>query len=239
MSFSSIKKSSSLSVQVLDQLEEAIRTKRFPSGSRLPSEHDLGRQFGVSRTAIREALRMLSARGLISAQRGRGNFVREVTSEIVTTPMSLFLGMSGEAKNALDVVHARQMIEPPITGWAAHARTDADLHILSKDVDDLIACEGNDETLSSLDIRFHLNIARATHNPIIPLLFDPLHRLLPRLNSAVYANVKDAKSFAVAGHTKILEAIVRADAVSASEAMAEHLRAAYDHTRMIIGETTQ
>jgi GntR family transcriptional repressor for pyruvate dehydrogenase complex len=216
----------SLSKAIGSQIEDAIRSKLLIPGVRLPSELELCKQFQVSRTAVREALRTLSAKGLITIVKGKGIFVRDVSAETVTGPIHLYLQLQGVRDYALDVVHARQIIEPPIAASAALYHTKEDAERLEKDLDDLIRSQGDYSALSRLDMTFHLDIAKASENTLIPLLLEPIHQLMPQIKSSVYAAGKDSKELAVKWHRKILDAILARDAEGARQAMARHLEIA-------------
>jgi GntR family transcriptional repressor for pyruvate dehydrogenase complex len=232
--FTPVGKRTLLSNVVEAQIEEAIRTKALLPGMRLPSEAGLCLQFKVSRTAVREALRMLSARGLINIIKGKGIFVQNISVETVTDPIHLYLEMQLERNYVLDVVHARQIIEPPIAASAALHHTSEDAVKLTKDLNDLIESDGDYEELSRLDMLFHLDIAKASENSIIPLLLEPIQRLAPRIKSSVYATVADAKKSAIEWHKKILDAILNSDSEGAREAMTRHLEIAEQHDRQIL-----
>jgi GntR family transcriptional repressor for pyruvate dehydrogenase complex len=219
---------------VESQIEEAIRTKSLLPGAKLPSEVELCQQFKVSRTAVREALRMLSARGMISIIKGKGMFVQNISAETVTDPIHLYLEMQLERNYVLDVVHARQIIEPPIAASAALHHTEEDAEKLKKDQNDLIESNGDYEELSALDMQFHLDIAKASENSLIPLILEPIHRLTPQIKSSVYATVADAKQSAVEWHDKILSAILCKDAEGARSAMIRHLEIAEQHTEQML-----
>ena len=81
---------------------------------------------------------------------------------------------------------------------------------------------------------FHLDIAKASENSLIPLILEPIHRLAPRIKSSVYATVADAKQSALEWHEKILNAILQHDAEGASDAMMHHLEIAEQHDRQIL-----
>jgi GntR family transcriptional repressor for pyruvate dehydrogenase complex len=224
----------SLSEAVGSQIEEAIRSKVLIPGVRLPSELELCKQFQVSRTGVREALGVLSAQGLITIVKGKGIFVRDVSAETVTGPIHLYLQLQGGRNYALDVVHARQIIEPPIAGSAALYHTKEDAGGLEKDLDDLIKSRGDHAELSRLDMNFHLDIARASENSLIPLLLEPLHQLMSGIKSSVYAADKDSRELAVTWHRKILDAILRRDAEGARQAMTRHLQIAEEQVEQML-----
>jgi GntR family transcriptional regulator, transcriptional repressor for pyruvate dehydrogenase complex len=228
--FISVGKRNLLSNIVVSQIEENIRSKALLPGTKLPSEIVLCQQFGVSRTAVREALRTLSARGLITIMKGKGIFVQKISSETVTDPIYLYLEMQHNRSYVFDVVHARQIIEPPIAASAAIHHTDEDAEKLKKDQNDLVQSEGDYEELSRLDMLFHLDIAKASENSLIPLILEPIHRLTPQIKSSVYATIVDAKQSAVEWHQKILSSILQRDAEGARNAMIRHLEIAEQHT---------
>jgi GntR family transcriptional repressor for pyruvate dehydrogenase complex len=232
--FTPVAKRSLLSNVVESQIEEAIRKKELLPGTKLPSELELCQQFKVSRTAVREALRMLSARGMITIIKGKGMFIQNISAETVMDPIHLYLQMQLERNYVLDVVHARQIIEPPIAASAALHHTEEDAEKLKKDQSDLIESHGDYAELSSLDMLFHLDIAKASENSLIPLILEPIHRLIPQIKSSVYATVADAKQSAVEWHQKILDSILRRDPDGARNAMIRHLEIAEQHSEQML-----
>jgi GntR family transcriptional repressor for pyruvate dehydrogenase complex len=232
--FAPVAKRSLLSKVVESKIEEAIRTKILLPGVKLPSELELCQQFAVSRTAVREALRMLSARGLVTIMKGKGIYVQNLSAESVTDPIHLYLEMQRDRNYVFDVVHARQIIEPPIAASAALYHTEEDAEILINDHRNLTQSDGDYIELSRLDMQFHLDIAKASENSLIPLLLEPIHRLVPQIKSSVYATVADAKQSAVEWHEKILSAILNKDAEGARAAMIRHLEIAEQHTEQML-----
>jgi GntR family transcriptional regulator, transcriptional repressor for pyruvate dehydrogenase complex len=223
-----------LSQTVVEQIEQAIKDKILGPGMRLPSEMDLCKSFGVSRTAVREAIRMLSARGLVKIEKGKGMFVNTLSAAAVTDPLRLYLSMNYEKVFVLDVIRARQAIEPSIAAVAAAQRTDDDILKLRQDVEELRNASEDYLQLAGLDMTFHLDIARASQNPLMPLIIDPIHRLMPEIKSSVYATVEHARESALEWHSRITERIVAADASGARDTMAEHLRIAEEHARQML-----
>src|SRR5437764_14918137 len=89
----------SLTARAERQLEDLIVEGSVQPGERLPSENDMARELGVSRTVVREAVRLLTARGLVEARNGSGIYVRALGAELVRGPMDLLLrarGLTGE-----------------------------------------------------------------------------------------------------------------------------------------------
>jgi GntR family transcriptional repressor for pyruvate dehydrogenase complex len=225
---------------VATEIEAAIQSKRILTGSKLPSELELCSQFGVSRTAVREALQVLSAKGIISIEKGRGIFVTGFSSDTVTNPMHTYLQSKSENNIVIDVIRARMIIEPPIAQYAAVNRDDNDLAILKNNIEEMKLNLGEGVKHSALDMAFHLQIAEASKNYIMPLLIQPIHKLMPEIKSRILATVPDAFGSAVEWHVKIYQAIADKDADAAYLTMKTHLEIALQHSeRMLEAEKGQ
>ncbi len=218
---------------VASRIEEAIFSKKYVAGSKLPSEAELCRMFGVSRTSVREALQSLTAQGLIHVIKGKGIFVNNLNGETVTDPLAKYLKLKLDRDYVLDLVRARQIIEPAIAYHAAINRSKEDIDILKKDIEELEMSTGDYVELARLDMHFHLHLANASGNSVIPLILDPIHRLIPEVSS-VYATVSDAKIIAVDWHTKIWECIASGSSIEAREAMVQHLKIAEEHAMKML-----
>jgi GntR family transcriptional repressor for pyruvate dehydrogenase complex len=220
-----------LSQIVVQQIEQAILDKRLGPGMRLPSEMELCKNFGVSRTAVREALRMLSARGLVTIEKGKGMYVNMLSG---ADPLRFYLSMNYEKVFVLDVIRARQAIEPSIAAVAAAKRSPEDVRKLQQDVEALRNASEDIKELAGLDMSFHLDIARASQNPLLPIIIDPIHRLMPEIKSSIYATVDHAHESALEWHSRIAERIIAQDVSGARDAMTEHLRIAEEHARRML-----
>ncbi len=232
--FSPLESREQISNLIVKQIEKAIFEKKFLPGSKLPSENELCDQFGVSRTSVREALGSLEAQGIIEIVKGKGMFVKKISSETVTNPLQKYLKFKADRNYVMDLVHARQIIEPAIAYYAALNHVEEDLERLSNDIKKLKDCTGGYLELANLDTMFHLNLARASGNRVMPLLLDPVHKLIPEVKSTVYATVSDAKGSAVIWHQKILDAVINRDAEKARTAMEEHLKIAEAHAEKML-----
>ena len=232
--FSPIASREQISKVITDQIENAIFEKKYLPGSKLPSENEMCEQFGVSRTSVREALGALEAQGIIKIIKGKGMFVNELSSETVTNPLQKYLKLKNDRNYVMDLVRARQIIEPAIAYYAALNHTNADIERLSNDIEKLKDCSGNYIELANLDTLFHLHLARASRNIVMPLLLDPIHKLIPEVKSTIYATISDAKGSAVAWHTKILDAVISRDCEYARTCMVEHLKIAEEHAEKML-----
>jgi GntR family transcriptional repressor for pyruvate dehydrogenase complex len=220
---------------VAQQIEEAIMSKRFLPGSKLPSELELCKSFGVSRTAIREALQTLSAKNLITIIKGKGIYVHEMTKTSVTEPLNKYLQQKLDKHFTMDLVHARQVIEPPLAAYAAERRTEEDIETLIADYNTLKEYSGDFHELAKLDMKFHLDLAHASHNKILPVLLEPIiQSFMPEVKAFVYETIHTAKDSAIESHWKVLDCIINQDAKGAYEAMIAHLKIAEVHTESML-----
>lgn len=214
---------------IASQIEEAILDRKYLPGSKLPSENELCKMFGVSRTSVREAVQILQAHGLVDIEKGKGIFVKNISSESVSDNILKFLELRFEGDYYFDLIHARQIIEPGIAYLAALNRTEEDLQKLKKDIDDIKSNDGDPIKHAEYDMAFHMHISKASKNKLLPLLIKPIHKLMPAVKSKILSDVKDAKNAAVIWHTKIYKMIKIQDPDGAKNMMIAHLELAEKH----------
>lgn len=233
--YSKVGNTETLTNKIQAEIEKSILQKKFVPGDKLPTEKEMCEMFGVSRTALREALQMLSIQGLINIRKGSGIYVSEYNSDNAVKPMSQYLQMNLDDALILQVVEVRKMFEPQIAWMAARNRNETDVKLLEKNVSDLKKSDRYDsEHQGEIDQNFHLKICEATRNPIISLQMDPIFRLMPRIRTIVYSTVDTALSEAVEFHEQIFAAIRDQDADEARQAMMGHLAVAEEHSYKIL-----
>ncbi len=111
-------KPSRLYEQILQQVEQAIVKGQLKPGDQLPPERDMAQRFGVSRTAVREAVKALREKGLVEAHTGRGTFVTNGTSHVIRNSLDLMSKMN-QAEGSLHLAQMRSILEPEIAALAA------------------------------------------------------------------------------------------------------------------------
>src|SRR5512140_3282924 len=118
------------------QIKNQIFTGRIPAGNRLPSENELCEQFGVSRTTVRDALRVLESQGLVEIKVGAGGgaFVSEPRHETVSESLSNMLKMN--SMNIEELAEARMVIETAIAALAAKRATAKDIAAIEEAIAD-------------------------------------------------------------------------------------------------------
>ena len=200
--------------QVRVQLIDQIRSGTLAVDDRLPSEAELAKAFGVSRSVIREALNSLNALGLTRSHAGKGTFVaaNDVTS-------ALLLGLYRPE----DLNEVRRCLEVPVARLTASRRTDDDLARLAELVE---AFDATDDAPSRVEVDsdFHVEIARATGNPLFPKLIGELRQVLQE-QALRASRLPGRANEARAEHRRIYEAIASGDGEAAAAAMDAHLSA--------------
>ncbi len=207
-----------LSEQISRQLLENIIAGTYQPGDRLPPERELATIFDVSRVVVREALGSLQAWGIISVRHGRGATVNAIEDWNTLDPQVLLL-MHGDEVIA-QLMETRRIIEPELAALAAERITRAELDLLraSKDLPETDSMEQHAER----DINFHLQIARATHNPVLLMVLTSTSDLLREGRRRIFM-VPGELAKARAWHEAIFQAIERRDAQAARAAMSNHL----------------
>ncbi len=210
--------------KIVDQIENRILKGDLEPGDKLPSEPELAKQFCVSRTSIREAMKALSQKGLIVVQPGRGTFVIDSTSSAMRDSIDLFVKI-GSIDGIVDLFGVREILEPEIAALAAIRATPDQIADMVKAVEAMDEAVDAPEAFIEADLDFHLTLAKATHNTLIPILIDSLVDLL-REHRERAASVKGGIERSQPYHKQILEAVKNGNADLARETMRGHLKQA-------------
>lgn len=213
--------SSRLYEQIVQQIEDSILRGELTEGSQLPAERELAEQFGVSRTAVREAIKALQEKGLVDAFPGRGTFVTSGTSNSMRRSLDRIIKTS-EQNGWSYLVEVREILEPEIAALAA-TRADAEditaMHLCVEKMDKAVR---DSEAFIEADLDFHLALAEAAANPIVLSLIDSIIGLLREQRLRI-SLVEGGPERGQRYHRSILEAIERHDAHAARAAMQAHL----------------
>jgi len=222
--FSKIGTTQTLSQKIERRIEEAIQQRKLVPGNKLPTERELCASFAVSRTALREALRRLNARGLIEIKKGSGMYVSEISIDDAIKSLNLYYDLKFDSNLIAQMIEMRSLFEPQIASLAAKNRTQEDLIVLQNNIIELEKCNP-DNTQMEADIinRFHTNIAKATGNPMIIVSMEPIFSLLPRMRNFLYANIDGEKEYTLKSQKKIYAAI-----------NAQNDKAAYDEMQALL-----
>jgi DNA-binding FadR family transcriptional regulator len=195
--------------RVTSGLAMRILSGHYPQGTSLPTEAELGAEFGVSRTALREATRTLAAKGLIETKQRAGTRVR--SSEDWNRLDTDILAWMGAVKPDFDFVkgltEARQIIEPAAAALAARRATARNLAGIEEAYEAMCAADPTDlDACARADVRFHVGILKASRNPVLANLGHVIAAALMnafRLTTSASLNYQNT----LAAHGEVLEAI--------------------------------
>ncbi|MCM2972205.1 MULTISPECIES: FadR/GntR family transcriptional regulator [Larsenimonas] len=220
-----INQQGSLSSQIARQLEALINSGQIEVGEKLPTESKLCDLFGVSRTAVREAIAHLRSMGLIETRRGVGTRVLRTEPERVWPAQDI---SATTVEDILFVLELRVTVEPRAAELAASRHTDEDARALQAAHDAFVGACHHKTLGRGEDYAFHHAIIQATHNPCFLAFYDPLHKgAIPRaqlLNAELDTEAAHTYLEHVAvEHKRILDAILARDPEGAFQAMEQHL----------------
>lgn len=165
-----------LSSKLSEELLNYIRSENLKPGDRLPNESILAKKMGVGRSSIREAMKLLASRNIVTIRQGSGTYISQ-TPGMVEDPLG-FSFIADKQKLAQDSLEVRFLLEPAIASLAAQNASEEDISLLRRlcqEVEDLVRL-GQDHTQK--DIEFHTAIALSSKNVVVP-------RLIPVINSAI------------------------------------------------------
>jgi GntR family transcriptional regulator, transcriptional repressor for pyruvate dehydrogenase complex len=217
--------------ELADRLKEQILAGTFAPGDRLPIEPELSALYGVSRSTVREALRVLSSQHLVTTVRGvtGGTFVirpepDQISSYLQASFSLLTTSRSGSVRDLLEV---RDMLEVPAAGLAAKRRGADDLKVLRESLFDPRTVDV--EHVFEANRTFHVALLRAAGNPMLEAVTRPMFGVL----NERFLRVQASRRFwfrVDRDHREILAAVESGDAAAAREAQhvhLQHLRSTY------------
>ncbi len=212
--------SSRLYERIVEQIEAQVLSGNLKYGDRLPTERELAEQFGVSRTAVREAVKALREKGLVQGHPGRGTFITDGTSRAMRDSLGLMMKIGADT-GADNVVEVREILEPEIAALAATRATLDDLARLREAVATMDEALNDADAFIEADMDFHLALAGATQNSVVCALIDPVVDLLREQRKRIF--LVNGAARGQYHHKRILEAIERRDPEAARAAMRAHL----------------
>ncbi len=216
-------RTSRASEDIVQQIKAQIFAGQIAPGHRLPSEMELTEQFRVSRTTVRDALRVLESQGLVDIKVGAGGgaFVAAPSTQPVSDSLTNMLRM--HKTSIKELVEARLVVETSIVALAAKRATAADLKAMEQAI--AAAREGHavdDPYFMPHSVAFHIALAEAAKNKVLlftvnsfrSIFYETLEKLLP---------APDMAQRAIEDHQKILDAIKARDAERGQQIMRAHL----------------
>lgn len=214
-----VKEPGNLTERIVARIEELLVTNRIPPGGRLPPERELARMLGVSRPALREAVKILEARERLVVKHGQGVFVATGAGDVVAQRLA---NLELTLRELYDM---REVLEVPAAGWAAEVATPEGIARLADALaaEEAARVEPIDFTkLGQLDAAFHLAIVEIADNRFLRQTLGVLQEMLAsgmETTLTVPGRVEASRD----EHRRIFEAIVAGNPVMARERVETHI----------------
>jgi GntR family transcriptional regulator, transcriptional repressor for pyruvate dehydrogenase complex len=208
---------------LIDELRERILSGELAEGTTLPAERDLVEQTQMSRTTVREALRILEVQGLLRIVPGRagGAVVQRPSSDAVVSSVSALI--RGQRIRLTTLLETRRAIEPICAQLAAEHRTDEDLAVLEQIDEALAKPDSSFAEFLQANVDWHVAVARATRNELIAAFMVALSRAVYASTAKEAYGAPESRSLTIRAHRSITEAIRNQDAAAAVRRMSRHL----------------
>lgn len=211
-------KEQTLSQRIADRIIKYILEENLQPGDKLPNETVMCERLNVGRSSLREAMRALASRNVITIRQGSGSYV-SATPGMIDDPLGLTF-VEDKQKMIKDLMEIRFLLEPSIAAMAAIRADETDIKNI------LTACENTEKLLlanknhTENDIAFHTAIALSSKNIVVPKLVPIINSSIPIISESAEFTLRDE---AIETHREIADAIAAHDAVRAHDAMYLHL----------------
>ncbi|OZI50079.1 transcriptional regulator GlcC [Bordetella genomosp. 4] len=223
---------------VAERIERLIMDGVLKAGQALPSERRLTEKLGASRTALREGLKLLRARGIIHTEQGKGSFVAPISQVDAGPLVHLF---HSQPRTLYDLLEVRALLEGESARLAAIRGTEADFIMIRRRYQAMMDAHEQDTDIAThahLDHTFHLAVCEASHNPV---LTHTLQSLTDLMLGSVFACVNNLyhrqphKQQIDRQHTAVFEAVTARLPDQAHQAATDHVNS----VRQSLGEIEQ
>ena len=226
-------KKENLSQRTADVLRQMTGQKQtYQVGQKLPNENDLSAQLGISRTTLREAIRILVSEGLLYVERGNGTFVSS-QMDVKTDPQ---LDIHAKKITLRDLYEARMIIEPEAAVLACKRATQEDIDYIlkvGKEVQEWILKDPTSSERIEVEAEFHSSIVRACHNDFLAQ-FTPIIKETIEKTFDLHLNLDVIAEDAYKEHILIMDFLKRRDAQALKSAVTIHLHHAILHEEISI-----
>lgn len=202
--------------EVVEQIIELIRQKHLQPGDKLPPEREFAQELGVSRTALREAIKALEDRELIEVKHGSGMFVRSPSIETIERSFSLIL-LTDQIRY-IELMDVRELLEVEIAGRLAESAAIEDLDKMQEKIDLMWQYLDAPDEFVKLDVEFHVAFYQAMHNDLLLTMMQPITEMLLEAVGLTFS-IPGSAERSLRQHQKLVERIRAGDVDGAREVM--------------------
>lgn len=211
----------SISESVLKRIVELIRNGDLKPGDKLPSIQLFSEKLQVGASSVREALKQLEVMGIITIKQGEGTFVKE---KVGVDSLSSYIGYLLYLKKTdiLYLIEARKIIERGTVALAAERASEDEINKLGNIIQRMKEIVNDPKEFAIENVNFHLTVAKASKNPILPIIFNSVYDLFMK-EQQVVAKMLNLKSKSIESHINIWNAIKNHNINKAIKEMEKHL----------------
>jgi GntR family transcriptional repressor for pyruvate dehydrogenase complex len=207
--------------QIADSMEEMIFDSETDD-KRLPTEHELMSKYGVSRSVIREALKLLKERGLVSMRAGDGSYATIPKGEIISRTLGRVMRFNGVSDEK--ITRVRLVLEAEAAGEAALHATEEDIAELEGIVRQMEQDKNDQDSRINWDCEFHRVVARLSRNELLDFMIQSITELLKEYIKKRLIQNPAGNEEGIIGHRKIIKAIKEHHAGLAKKYMLTHIQ---------------
>lgn len=211
-----------VSDEIVERLVAYILDEGLRPGAKLPSERKLMEKLQVGRSSLREAVKTLTALGIVEVEVGEGMFVGRGEISALTKPLRWGLLVSESGIH--EVMEARRVAEVELAGLAAERASEEEIADIAANLEAMRSHLSDPEGYARSDLEFHLAIARAGHNGVLFRVLDTIRHILGVWIVQVVVGY-EKKPSSLGEHIPIFEAIRARDKDRARQSMLAHMRA--------------
>jgi DNA-binding FadR family transcriptional regulator len=216
-----------LKTRVYDLLLDLIVNGKLKVGEMLPSERVLSEELGVSRTVLREAIKSLETRGVLTVTHGKGIRVNPVNGSDISHAFMLYLKRQDQEVPLMDLLEFRYIVEPEVARLAATKANDDDILRMQKVLERMKEAIDNVDQFNKLDLEYHLELAKITRNIFFTTIMEEL--IIPIRESIVATGGVDNKDV-FREHYEVFKQVKAKNSEGASAAMIKSLK----HSRQLL-----
>jgi DNA-binding FadR family transcriptional regulator len=218
-----------LTASIVADLGHAIVTELYQANGSFPTEAELCQRYGASRPVVREAVKMLTAKGLLLARKRAGTVVQPEATWNLLDPdvLKWMLERNFSIELLIDFTDIRMGIEPRAAVLAAHSATGVQRRAIMDAISRMVAAERGDEDALESDIGFHVAVLEASNNRFIRQFTDLVETTL-RFSIRRTNEYKGVPRASVRDHKRVADAIIAGDADQAGVRMSELIKGALD-----------
>lgn len=208
-----------ITARLIGAFKELIAIGDLKPGGRLPAERELAESFGVARSSLRPALKVLEIMGVISQHVGDGTYLNAAAPTILNEPMEFLILLDGISFHEL--MEARRIVEPELAARAAMRATVEDVAELTAVHAAMAEHKSNSVRFVEEDLRFHQTVFRIAGNRVCSMMFTVVHQSVHKLMELTSSLVDPEHTLTL--HRRITAAIKKGKSEEARMRMIEHL----------------